>query len=70
MRTPCTSLWSCTGLKNGDIAVAANTGMVYIFSANKDRYADVKVLESFDIEVANQMALEMEAIEKQQVLSV
>ncbi|KAI6183461.1 hypothetical protein M3Y97_00491700 [Aphelenchoides bicaudatus] len=52
LRTPAVSLWSIRALPNGDLAVAANDGNIYIFTANHERFASASILETFDASVA------------------
>lgn len=65
IRTPTGSLWSTTVLKNGDIASAGSNGFIYIFTHNKDRIADQNILKMFDADVAQLVALELDAKEQQ-----
>ncbi|CAG9534252.1 unnamed protein product [Cercopithifilaria johnstoni] len=61
IRTPAQSLWSLTFLKNGDIAVGADDGNIYIFSTVANRKADANTTGSFQCAVAKKIA-EGEAI--------
>ncbi|VIO94008.1 WD domain containing protein [Brugia malayi] len=61
IRTPAQSLWSLTFLKNNDIAVGADDGNIYIFSAVANRKASAIAMESFQAAVAKKIS-EVEAI--------
>lgn len=50
---PPQSIWSSKILPNGDIVTGASDGVIRIFSANPERYADAQVLQTFEEEVAS-----------------
>uniref|UniRef100_A0A915Q0D1 Phospholipase A-2-activating protein n=1 Tax=Setaria digitata TaxID=48799 RepID=A0A915Q0D1_9BILA len=61
IRTPAQSLWSLIFLKNGDIAVGADDGSIYIFSTASNRKASADAMESFNCAVSKKIA-EVEAV--------
>lgn len=50
---PAQSVWCVDILPNGDIVTGASDGVVRIFSASPDRYADVETQQQYDEAVAN-----------------
>lgn len=60
LRLPVSSIWSVSEPRSGDIAMAANTGQVYIFSSNKGRWAGEELLQSFDAEFTAVLAKEIQ----------
>jgi len=60
LRIPITSIWSVSEPRSGDIAMAADTGQVYIFSSNKGRWAGDELLQSFDAEFTALLAKEIQ----------
>ncbi|XP_046617824.1 phospholipase A-2-activating protein isoform X1 [Neodiprion virginianus] len=50
---PAQSIWSVDILPNGDIVTGSSDGLVRIFSAKPERYADAATLQQYDEAVAN-----------------
>lgn len=56
IRTPAQSLWSIVFLKNGDLAVGADDGNIYIFTTNAKRKANTTMMEMYQCAVAKKIA--------------
>uniref|UniRef100_A0A1I7SRY2 WD_REPEATS_REGION domain-containing protein n=1 Tax=Bursaphelenchus xylophilus TaxID=6326 RepID=A0A1I7SRY2_BURXY len=61
VRAPVVSLWAVRSTKDGDFALAASNGFVYIFSANPDKKAPEPVEAAFEAELASFIATEAAA---------
>ncbi|CAI4221759.1 unnamed protein product [Auanema sp. JU1783] len=64
IRTPAVTAWSSVGLSNGDFAVAASDGRVYVYTNSEARRAKPEVLEELDSELAARVAAQMERQER------
>jgi phospholipase A-2-activating protein len=70
IRTPTSSLWSIRTLPNGDLAVASDNGIIYIFTTSSDRFAPEAAQEVFAADVASKVAIEEEMRASQETETV
>jgi phospholipase A-2-activating protein len=51
---PAISVWSVTGMPNGDLACGSSDGSVRVFTTVEQKYADPDVLQAYDAAVSSQ----------------